>query len=123
MSRNITPPAYLRFPVTAEGHQAGVTLHDSPVIRRASLPDGRTVTVRVALLPDPYVDPREMDTVVLELSQGDDLLGTVETPLSAVDRDEALLLADRVREGLESGALEPTAEGVEQVALTPPAPG
>jgi hypothetical protein len=98
-----------------------VTLHESPVVRQATLPDGRTLTVQVGLLPDPYVDSEQMDTVVLELFEGDEPVGSVETPLSAADGDEAMLLAERVRQGLESGALEPSAEGVERLASTPPA--
>ena len=95
-----------------------MSLHDGPVVRSALLPDGRTVTVRVALLEDSYVSPEEMNTVVLELVERGEMLGSVETPLSADDDDDATRLADRVREGLERGELEPSAEGVTHVALS-----
>jgi hypothetical protein len=95
-----------------------MSLHDGPVVRSALLPDGRTVTVRVALLEDSYVSPEEMNTVVLELVERGEMLGSVETPLSADDDGDAARLADRVREGLERGELEPSAEGVTHVALS-----
>jgi hypothetical protein len=76
--------------------------------------------VRVTLLDDSYVSPDEMNTVVLELAEGDEVLGLVETALSADDDGEASSLAERVREGLERGELEPSADGVEHIALTRP---
>lgn len=97
-----------------------MTLRDQPVVREAALPDGRTVEVRVVVPDDSYVPRDQVDTVVLELAAGDDVLGAVETVLYADERDEAVRLAQRVQEGLESGELEPTAEGVERLALTRP---
>ncbi len=98
-----------------------MTLRERPVVREATLPDGRVVRVRVAVPDDAYVPRAELDTVVLELEEDGRPLGVVHTVLSASDRDEAFLLAERVRAGLESGALEATAHSVEPLALTPPA--
>jgi hypothetical protein len=102
------------------GQKVAVSLHERPVVRSAVLPDGRTVTVRVALLDDSYVSPDEIDTVVVELVYGDEVLGLVETALSADDDGDASTLAERVRDGLERGELQPSADGIEHIALTRP---
>ena len=98
-----------------------MSIRDEPVVRHATLADGSVVDVRVVVPDDPYIDRAELNLVVVELARGGEPVGVVETPLSAGDRDEALVLAERIRAGLESGALEPTAEGIERIALTPPA--
>lgn len=98
-----------------------MSIREEPVVREASLPDGTAaVAVRVIVPDDPYVARGELDTVVVELSQNGEVLGVVETPLSAADTEDAVELADRIRDALESGAVEPTAEGIEQLALTRP---
>jgi hypothetical protein len=97
-----------------------MTIRDQPVVRTATLPDGRTVEVRVVVPDDPYVARGEIDAVIVELVADGEPLGMVQTPLSADDDALGMLLADRVRAGLESGELEPTAEGIEQTALTSP---
>jgi hypothetical protein len=98
-----------------------MTLRSQPVVLRARVPDGRTIEVRVVVPDDPYVPRSEIDTVVVELEAGDDVLGVVTTPLSSDDVEQAQLLGERIRDGLESGSLEPTAEGIETVASTRPA--
>jgi hypothetical protein len=95
-------------------------IREDPVIRHATLPDGDSIEVRVVVPDDPYIPRAELDTVVVELERAGQPIGVVETPLSSDDADEGLLLAERIRLALESGAVAPTAEGIEHLALTPP---
>ncbi len=97
-----------------------MSLRESPVVRQASLPDGRVLAVRVVVPDDPYVPRTELDTVVVELTLDDAVVGVVTTPLSASDVERAHLLAERIRAGLETAALDATAEGIETVATTVP---
>jgi hypothetical protein len=94
-------------PVTLRGRHAEET---------ASLPDGREVRVRVGVPDDPYVAKRELDTVSLELWEGDEALAAVNTVLDPSHVSEARSLAREVAAGLESGALEPTAGALEPLA-------
>lgn len=96
-------------------------VRESPVIRQAKLPGGGTVSVRVVVPDDPYVERAQLETVVVELEVAGNAIAAVETPLSSDDEHEATLLAERVRAALESGAVEPTAEGIEHLASTRPA--
>jgi len=98
-----------------------VGVRESPVIRQAKLPSGGTVAVRVVVPDDPYVDRSQLNTVVVELEVAGNAVAAVETPLSSDDESEATLLAERIRSALESGAVEPTAEGIEELASTRPA--
>lgn len=93
-----------------------MTLHGNPIERDASLPDGRSVRVRVGVARDPYVADRVLDTVDLELFEGDEPLAAVNTVLSAGDDSAAQALARDVVAGLESGGLEPTAAALEPIA-------
>ena len=95
-------------------------IREDPVIRHATLPDGDAIEVRVVVPDDPYIPRAELDTVVVELERAGTPIGVVETPLSSDDADEGQLLAERIRLALESGAVEPTADGIEHLALTPP---
>jgi hypothetical protein len=97
-----------------------MTLREQPVVLRARTPHGRTIEVRVVVPDDPYVPRSELDTVVVELGSGDDVLGVVATPLSASEVERAQHLGEQIRDGLESGSLEPTAEGIETLASTVP---
>jgi len=95
------------------------SLREAPVIRRATLPEGRHVEIRVVVPDDPYIEDEPLDTVVVELEDGR-VLGVVATPLDPYEVAEAIVLAERLREGLESGALEPSAAGIEATAATFP---
>ena len=99
----------------------GVGVREEPVVRHAQLPGGGTIEVRVVVPDDPDVRREELDTVVVELELAGTPLAAVETPLSSDEHAEAVVLAERIREALESGAVEPTAHGIERLASTPPA--
>ena len=89
-------------------------------MRQAQPPAGGTFEIRVGVPDDPYLRREELDTVVVELERAGTPLAAVETPLSSDEHDEAVLLAERIREAIESGAVEPTAHGIERLASTPP---
>jgi len=93
-----------------------VSLRGEPVEQVAVLPDGRTVVVRVAVPDDPYIPKRELDTVTLELVHDGRHLAVVDTVLDADQTSEALQLAREVKQGLETGRLQPTAGAIEPLA-------
>jgi len=96
-----------------------VSLRSTPITRRASLPDGREVVVRVAVPEDSYIAKRELDTVALELLEGDTVIATVNTVLDADDDEAASELAREVAAKLERGEVEPTAGAIEPFADEP----
>ena len=93
-----------------------MTLRAHPVERDATLPDGRVVRVRVGLVEDGYIRRRELNTVDVELFDGDQHLAAVNTVLDADQEGEALALAREIVSGLESGELQPTAASIEPLA-------
>jgi hypothetical protein len=93
-----------------------VTLRGEPVEATATLPDGRVVRVRVGVPEDSYISRRELDTVDLELYDGEQHLAAVNTVLGADQNSEARELVREVVAGLESGELEPTAGALERLA-------
>ena len=84
----------------------------------ATLPDGREVVVRVGVPEDPYIPRRELDTVDVELFDGERHLAAVNTVLDADQTSEARALAREIVAGLEAGELEPTAGAIEPLADT-----
>jgi len=96
-----------------------VSLHGNPIRETAHLPGGGEVVVHVGLLEDSYVDEKDIDTVVLELRVGGNVVASVETVLSADQVDEARELARQVAEGLRTGDLEPRASSIEPLADQP----
>ncbi len=96
-----------------------MSLRGEPVELTATLPDGRSVRVRVGVPEDSYIAPRELDTVDIELFEGDRHLAAVNTVLGADQVSEARALARDVVTGLESGDLEPTAAALEPLADEP----
>jgi len=65
-----------------------ISLRGSAVERRATLPDGRTVIVRIGLAPDSYVPARELDTVSLELIVDGEVAASLNTiPRPTQDRE------------------------------------
>jgi hypothetical protein len=96
-----------------------VSLRGRPVERTANLPDGRRLRVRVGVPEDSYIPAREIETVDVELFDGERHLAAVNTVLAPEQESEALQLAREIVAGLESGALEPTAAAIEPLADQP----
>jgi hypothetical protein len=93
-----------------------VSLHGNPIREAAHLPGGGEVVVHVGVLEDSYGADKDIDTVVLELRVGGNMVASVETVLSADQVDEARALAREVAAGLRSGELEPHASSIEPLA-------
>ena|SRR5215831_8095884 len=93
-----------------------MSLHGNPIHQNAHLPGGGEVQVFVGMLQDPYIADENMDTVVLELRVGGNVVASVETVLSADQVSEATELARQVADGLRSGELEPHASAIEPLA-------
>jgi len=97
-----------------------VSLNGNPVELTAKLPDGREVLIRIGVPDDPYIAKRELHTVDVELTSGGEHLAAVNSVLLPEQESEALALARHVRDGLESGELEPTAGAIAPLADDPP---
>ena len=88
----------------------------TPLLRDATLPDGRVVHIRVGVAEDSYIAAKELDTVTVEIADDSEHLAAVTTVLDVdQDREGRALLAEIV-EGLESGSLAPTAGAIEPLA-------
>jgi len=96
-----------------------MSLRGEPIEATATLPDGRVVTVRVGVPVDSYIASRELDTVDIELFEGEQHLAAVNTVLSADQSSEARALVRDIVARLESGGLEPTAAALEPLADEP----
>ena len=88
----------------------------NPLTRDVLLPDGRLVHVRIGVAEDSYIAARELDTVTLELSNDHEHLAAIATILGVDQVDEARAMLREVAEGLESGAVAPTAGALEPLA-------
>jgi len=93
-----------------------VSLRGRPIEKTATLPDGGEVQIRVGIPEDSYIPRRELDTVDIELFAEGRAIAAVNTVLSVNQEREALQLAREVKQGLESGQLEPTAGAIEPLA-------
>jgi hypothetical protein len=93
-----------------------VSLKSRPIERDATLPDGRSLVVRIAVAADPYIPRRERTTVTLELLADERVQATVNTVLTPSQENEARKLADDVVSKLQSGELQPTASAIEPLA-------
>ena len=93
-----------------------MSLRGEPIEATATLPDGRTLRVRVGVPEDSYIPSRELDTVDVELFDGEQHLAAVNTVLEPEQTSEARALVREIVTGLESGELEPTAGALEQYA-------
>jgi hypothetical protein len=109
----LTAPAVRR---RGQLRSAAVSLRGRPVEEIVVLPDGRSVTVRIAVPDDSYIAKKELDTVALELWAGEEALGAVNTVLEPGQVSEAKALARDIAAGLASGDLAPTAGAVEPLA-------
>ena len=90
-----------------------MSLRGRPVEQTATLPDGRYAALRIGIAEDPYIARREIDTVTLELTIDGEPAAALATVLDLDQESEALQLAREIVDGLESGALEPTAGALE----------
>jgi hypothetical protein len=90
----------------------------TPLEQDATLPDGRTVRVRVGVAEDPYLRPPEWRTVTVELYGDGEHLAAISTVLEPEQVDEGRALLSEVVDGLESGRLAPTAGALEPLADT-----
>lgn len=95
-----------------------MTLRGNPVSERATLPDGRVVTIDLRTLDDDYVAERS-STVTLELRTDREVLVSLNTVLDPEQTSEARRLAHEIRRGLEAGELEPTTGDLEPLADEP----
>jgi hypothetical protein len=93
-----------------------MTLRAGPLEHDATLPDGRSVHVRVGLPEDGYIRPKDIETVTVELSGDGEHLAAVNTILEPDQVDAATRLLRRIVAGLESGELAPTAGAIEPLA-------
>jgi len=93
-----------------------MSLRSRRIEETATLPDGRAILVRVGVPDDSYIARSELDTVDVELFDGDRSMAVVNTVLDADQESEALQLAREVVAGLESGQLAPTASAIEPLA-------
>lgn len=96
-----------------------MSLRGEPVEATAALPDGRSVRVRVGVPEDSYIAARELETVDIELYDGEQHLAAVNTVLDPEQTSEARELVRQIVSGLESGRLEPTAAALEPLADEP----
>lgn len=95
-----------------------MSLRGQPLERTATLPDGRSIGVRVGLAENGYVARSQIDTVAIELwdeARGEHLAG-IATVLAPEQDSAARELLHEVVSGLESGELEPTAGALEPLA-------
>lgn len=97
-----------------------MSLNGNPVELTATLPDGREVLIRVGVPADPYIPRRELHTVDVELLSGGEHLAAVNSVLLPEQESEARALARHIRDGLQSGELEPTAGAIAPLADDPP---
>jgi ribosomal protein S1 len=95
-----------------------VSLRGRTVEQTATLPDGRVITVHVGVPEDPYIPRSELETVDVELREGNRVLAAVDTVLDPDQETEALELAREIAQKLEAGELEPTASAIEPYADT-----
>jgi len=100
-----------------------VSLRGQPIEQTVVLPDGREVVIWIGVPNDSYIRHREIDTVSVELHNGDDVLATVNSVLEPRQTVEAWALARELVAGLESGEVPPTAGGIEPLADRVPTPG
>jgi hypothetical protein len=93
-----------------------VSLRANPVEGTATLPDGRRVTIRIGVPDDSYIPGKELQMVSIELSADGEHLGAVSSLLDADQDSAARQLLHEIVVGLESGAIPPTAGGIEPLA-------
>jgi hypothetical protein len=101
-----------------------VSLRHHPVEGTTTLPDGREVTVRVAVPEDDYVSEDDSTTVALTVTWNHEghghVLASLNTVLAPEHTAEADELAREILAALASGEAAPDAGGLERFADTIP---
>ncbi len=83
-----------------------VSLRSTPVVEHATLPGGGTIAVWVGIPDDPYIDDKStLQTVDLQLHEGNAVIASVSTVLEPGQADEALELAREVKDALADGKI------------------
>jgi hypothetical protein len=95
-----------------------VSLRTEPLEDAVTLPDGRTLTVRIGVPDDDYVPKRELRLVVVELLEDGRGIAALDTLLEPEQDREARGLLRELVAGLESGSLAPTAAAIEPLVDT-----
>jgi hypothetical protein len=93
-----------------------VSLRGSPVSEHAALPRGGSVEVWVGVPDDPYIPKSELNSVDLQLREGENVLASVTTVLDADQDSEARQLAREVRAAIEADQIPLTASALEPFA-------
>ena len=68
-----------------------VSLRSAPLEAEVTIPDGRTVRVRIGVADDSYIPQRELDTVTVELYANGEHVAAVTTVLDAKQTREATI--------------------------------
>jgi hypothetical protein len=83
-----------------------MSLRASPVLEHAALPAGGTITVWVGVPDDAYIDDkRELQTVDIQLHEGNSVVASLSTVLEPEQTEQALSLAREVKAALEAGEI------------------
>jgi hypothetical protein len=83
-----------------------MSLRASPFLEHASLPAGGTITVWVGVPDDAYIDDkRELQTVDIQLHEGNSVVASLSTVLEPEQTEQALSLAREVKAALEAGEI------------------
>ena len=96
-----------------------MSLRGAPIEEPVTLPDGRTLLLRIGVPDDPYVPKRELSTVVVEALEDGRGVAAVTTVLTPDDTSEARTMLRELVDGLASGSVAPTASAIETVVDRP----
>jgi hypothetical protein len=102
--------------IAASAKMVPMSLRGAPLEAEVTIPDGRTVRVRIGVADDSYIPQRELDTVTVELYANGEHVAAVNTVLDADQTSEAHELLKEIVSGLGSGELPPTAGAIEPLA-------
>lgn len=94
-----------------------MTLRTAPVVEHATLPHGGNVVIWVGVPDDPYIDDKsQLNTVDIQLREGNAVIASVSTVLDADQESEAQALAREVKAAIESGSIGLHAHDLEPFA-------
>jgi hypothetical protein len=82
-----------------------MSLRGTPVVERATLPDGGSVTVWVGVPDDSYIDKKNLSTVDIQLHEGNAVIASLSTVLDPDQTSAALQLAREVKAAIEGGEI------------------